>query len=387
VQFLALERAPEGAMAPVRLESVSRAGFVDALRAFLTLLVVAHHSVLAYFPYAPKPSGTLSTKPVLWPAFPVVDSHRWTGIDAFAGFNDTFFMSLMFLISGLFVVPSLRSKGPAAFLKARFRRLGIPFLIGSVLMPIAYYPSYLQRAPGAGFIAEWLSLGSWPAGPMWFLWLLLAFDSLSALLFRSVGFPVFEKPWKLFAALVLCSAAVYLPLTLAFGAEHWLAFGPFAAQTSRIPHYALYFATGAALGMNEGFFAVLRGHWLRWSFAALGCFTVATTLFILWITRHPASSAWQTAANFGFSLSCAGISLAFLALFSRFASKGRALSKSAFGIYLTHYFFVSWLQYLLLPAAWSAPLKGIAVFGLTTLLAWLVTAAARRVRQGFTPSA
>ena len=31
-----------------------------------------------------------------WPVFPIVDAHRWARADLFVGFNDVFFMSLMF---------------------------------------------------------------------------------------------------------------------------------------------------------------------------------------------------------------------------------------------------------------------------------------------------
>ena len=47
-----------------------------SLRAFVTLLVVAHHAVLAYHPYAPPPASSLTAPPMLWMAFPVVDSQR-----------------------------------------------------------------------------------------------------------------------------------------------------------------------------------------------------------------------------------------------------------------------------------------------------------------------
>src|SRR5262245_2264807 len=66
------------------------------LRAFVTLLVLAHHAVLAYHPYAPPPSAKFNAQPLMWTAFPIVDSQRWRGIDFFVGFNDSFFMSLMF---------------------------------------------------------------------------------------------------------------------------------------------------------------------------------------------------------------------------------------------------------------------------------------------------
>ena len=57
--------------------------------------------------------------------------HDWAGLGLFTGFNDDFFMSLMFFISGLFVWSSLQRKGSASFVRDRLRRLGIPFLFAT----------------------------------------------------------------------------------------------------------------------------------------------------------------------------------------------------------------------------------------------------------------
>ena len=115
-----------------------RAVWIDYLRGFITILVVAHHSSLAYTTFASfnKVAYMLSTHPV-------VDTARSAGLDLFEDFNDIFFMSLMFLISGIFVLPALARKGPRLFVRDRFYRLFIPFLIAvTFLMPLAYLPSW-----------------------------------------------------------------------------------------------------------------------------------------------------------------------------------------------------------------------------------------------------
>src|SRR5262249_54431569 len=76
---------------------------IGYLRAFITVLVVAHHAVLAYHPFAPPPPPSLVAQPRWWQAFPVTDPAHWSGFAALVGFNDIFFMSLMFFLSGLFV--------------------------------------------------------------------------------------------------------------------------------------------------------------------------------------------------------------------------------------------------------------------------------------------
>jgi hypothetical protein len=56
-------------------------------------------------------------------------SQHWSPTILFISFNDSFFMSLMFLISGLFFWQALTRKGVGRFLLARLVRLGIPFLV------------------------------------------------------------------------------------------------------------------------------------------------------------------------------------------------------------------------------------------------------------------
>src|ERR1700752_424268 len=64
------------------------------LRGFLVVLVLAHHSVLAYIGGPPQ-APSLLTPPFYWRAFMVVARQHWTGFGLFTGFNDDFFMSLM----------------------------------------------------------------------------------------------------------------------------------------------------------------------------------------------------------------------------------------------------------------------------------------------------
>jgi hypothetical protein len=217
------------------------------------------------------------------------------------GFNEAFFMSLMFLLSGLFAWQSIQRRGAAAFIRTRALRLGLPFAAGSLLLaPLAYYPAYLQttaRATSPGFWDQWTSLGIWYSGPVWFLWVLLAFDCAAA------GFitraPRVADAWKsfwartsgnsfrFFATLSICSLAVYLPMAVTFSSMSWWAYGPFTVQTSRIFHYALYFLVGVALGGAGLERSVLRDggplsrRWIVWPMAALVAFAIAAAITML----------------------------------------------------------------------------------------------------------
>src|SRR5262245_42044027 len=211
------------------------------LRTSLVLLVVAHHAVLAYHGYAPRPGEPLSPTTRGWSAFPVVDDAIWPGIEVFAMANDGFFMALMFLVSGVFVWPSLERKGARRFAADRVRRLGIPFVVAAALLgPLAYYPTYLLYEPTphtATFWHRWLSLGVWPAGPVWFLWVLLLYDLGAAaatvlaphwgvVLGRVTG-RWSVRPARFYAALVGVSAVAYVPLAILLDPGRWIVLGPF----------------------------------------------------------------------------------------------------------------------------------------------------------------
>jgi surface polysaccharide O-acyltransferase-like enzyme len=70
-------------------------------------------------------------------------------------------------------------------------------------------------------------------------------------------------------------------------------------------------------------------------------------------------------------------------LFLRFAKRRirilSSLSENSYGIYLVHYIFITWLQYLLLGSALAPSVKGMMVFIGTLLLSWGTVAAIRRI--------
>jgi fucose 4-O-acetylase-like acetyltransferase len=391
------------------VSSANRNVPLGSLRSFLTLLVVAHHAMLAYIPSIPPVAKSLLTEPRLWPAFPVVDSHRTMLFGLLVGFNDTFFMSLFFLISGVFAWQSLTRKGALEFVRDRALRLGLPFVAcAGLLAPLAYYPAYLATGadprPGA-FLREWLKLGMWPAGPAWFLWVLLAFGGLAAAVFRlwpswgtalgRLSGRLSSRPIAWFGTLIAASALVYLPMAARFTPEIWSHFGPFWVQTSRLLHYALYFVAGAGLGacgLGNGLLAAdgkLARRWPAWALASLAAFglAVVTVVAILQtLAKGGPGPVLGTFGNFTFVLSCACSSLACLAIFVRFARQPHRLTDNlganAYGIYLLHYVCVNWLQLALLPAELPALAKGLAVFAGAVALSWSLSEALRRLPRG-----
>jgi surface polysaccharide O-acyltransferase-like enzyme len=376
---------------------------IGYLRAFVIGLVILHHTLLAYHPFAPPPNATLTAEPRLWPAFPVVDPQRSMVATVIVGFNETFFMSLMFLLSGLFAWHSIQRRGAWAFVRARALRLGVPFAVGSLLLaPLAYYPAYLQttaRATSAGFWDQWTSLGIWYSGPVWFVWVLLVLDCVAAALLTYA--PRAAEAWKrvwartsdnslrFYATLAVCSLAVYLPMAVTFSSFAWWAYGPFTVQTSRILHYALYFLVGVALGgagLDRGILresGPMSRRWIIWPVVALFAFAFAAAIVIAAVSSPGATKYWEAFGSFGFVLSCAASSCAMLSLFLRFARRanaaGDSLRDNAYGIYLVHYAFVSWLLYALLSSSLGALPKAAIVTVGALGLSWLTSAALRAI--------
>jgi peptidoglycan/LPS O-acetylase OafA/YrhL len=369
---------------------------LDRARSFVTLLVVAHHAALAYVVYGKFYPGHYD-----WSTAPIIDGDKWIGLDLFVLFNDSFFMSLMFLLSGLFFWPTLTRKGDGGFLRERGRRLGIPFaLVVVFVMPLAYYPSFRMTGSDIGLGAFWLrtlTVGPWPAGPAWFVWLLLAFDLLAAAGHRwapgplerlgHLGAGARRRPLRLFAVLLGVAALGWFAMAIPFGAARWLVFGPFAVQASRPLLYLAWFLCGVVLGaggLERGLLArdgALRRDWAAWLAAGAAAFLALAALRAAPASLDPV--AWRIATGAALVVTCAALVFATLAVFLRFADGPSgpldAFRASAYGVYLVHYVFIVWLQYALLGAALPALLKAVLVFAGTLALSWGAIAAAREI--------
>src|SRR5437868_7548429 len=383
------EENNQAVVAPVRIVALDRA------RTFITLLVLLHHSVINYTYFG---SG---------------DPMRWLGFDLVVLFNDSFFMACMFLISGLFVRDSFMRKGSANFLRDWACLLGVPYLISViVLMPIAYYPTFLRyHLPGTtdfNFFHFWwrtLTVGPWPSGPAWFLWVLLALDIVAAVLLalaprmlKISGLLIFslrDRPWMAFVAFLAFSVAVYVPMRLIFGDMSWLEPDgfPLPIQTSRTLLYAGYFLTGVVVGVvslragllsKGGEFAKRWPAWLGFALLFYGAILLLVYVHHNWIADFDSPPpSWQAGYGFAFALFSAAMTFAVLAVSLSFASSGMklldAMRPQAYGIFLTHYIFIIWLQYAVYDYSWPAVVKFATVFIGTLALSWSVTALLRRI--------
>lgn len=379
----------------------SRALWIDYLRSFITVLVVAHHSSLAYttFAHFSKPVYIRSTHPI-------VDPQRWIGMDIFENFNDVFFMSLMFLIGGFFIVPGLRKKGPLSFVRDRFYRLFIPFFVGvTALMLVAYYPSY-HLATGntdlKAYVIDYFTTEGWPCGPPWFIWVLFLFNLVAALVFPyATGFLNKCGSWlsrhknsvgMIFLLWLLVTWVLYLPMRWWFGADPWTGIKPFYFQKSRLLLYFGYFVFGAIIGsvdLENGLFATgspFVTRWPRWLIRCILAYGLLIALErpLLGLVNTGRIGLWPARLIYGtvYVTSCTLSNIALLTTFRALIKSSRgwwdSLSSDAYGIYLIHYILVLWCQYVLLSVTMPVILKFAITFVTSLLVSWCLSSLLRR---------
>jgi glucans biosynthesis protein C len=160
----------------------ARRGELDALRGLVVVGLVFFHTAVIFG------AGE----------FPVKAGAENRVVTVLIAFGATWGMPLLFLISGMGIRYSLRSRHAGAFARERLRRLGVPLLVGLLtLVPLQVYLGLRRagdQASPAGFYARFWDLrpaldfplpvsvdpdgGRFETGHLWFLASLLALSLL-----------------------------------------------------------------------------------------------------------------------------------------------------------------------------------------------------------------
>jgi hypothetical protein len=193
-----------------------------------------------------------------------------------------FGMALFFTIAGMFTSPSLSRKGLGKFLADRAIRLGVPLAAFIILLsPVIEYVDTDNAGWDQGFWAFTRFIW-WPPrpGPAWFLWVLLLFSGVYALV-RTVwpgrsGRGVLTARHVLIGALVATLTSYVLRLAVPLGEEVW------GIALAQMPPWVVGFTFGAVAGERSWFepipprLAVLAR---RAAWAAIGvCIVVVATV-------------------------------------------------------------------------------------------------------------
>jgi glucans biosynthesis protein C len=386
---------------PTQCYNTGRVLWVDYLRSFITVLVVAHHSTLAYTTFS-----RFNPHAYILSTHPIIDNKRWIGLDIFENFNDVFFMALMFLIGGFFVVKGLKKKGAPLFIRDRFYRLFLPFIVAvSSLMLLAYYPAYLNAHPAGGlknFLTDFLFTEGWPPGPPWFIWVLFLFNVIFAV-FGKAFIPFVYKaenklqswsdhPLRTAMLFYFIVWLLYVPASWLFGAYTWKSVGPFAFQESRLLLYFGFFVFGCILGasnIEKGVFSSgsrFMKYWLVWLGACILFYLLLLGLEELGREGFGKKlGEWPSKIIYGcvYAGSTCFSSLTFLTIFRKFITRASpawdSLTRNAYCIYLVHYIFVLWCQYELLNVDLPAFIKFLITFMISFLVSWQVSILLRKI--------
>jgi len=333
---------------------------LDNLRAVAMLLGIVLHAALSFM-----------TLPIPWIAR---DVSRSFGFDAMVGLIHGFRMQLFFFLAGFFSHLLWQRLGVNAFLRQRWQRIGVPFLLGMVtLVPaiIIVWGWAEQRADPRPARQQYgqLTIFSIPTGHLWFLELLLILYGGAALV-AWVGLKAKLEAWlpRLDAAFDWFIARSWKPLLLVPPSILCLWTGPMLGEVDQaglrllpasraIAYYGLFFVVGWWLHRRRHQLDVLRNWvWLGFALALVGYLTLGACFVSPIKPADPRYVSIRLIGLTGAALYAWAMTFAVTGWFLRFASQQRPwiryLADASYWCYLLHLPLVLWLQVIV--AKWAA---------------------------------
>ncbi len=271
-------------MAYQQMSTTQRVLFFDQIKAIMIALVIAGHLLLAYLLDWGWIGVHISNGGSPHPFFSGVAN--W-----FCLICNTFYMYMLFLISGYFVPRSVHKKGVARYLKDRLLRLGVPLAAGVLL--INNVSVLLARLSPASPFADmpWKELPFNHVMVLWFLVVLFAFDLIYCtwVSLRGDRFAIdtsVPTP-KLRSWLISAVVLALIEVVMSAQSNLWIALlqsplDGIGAQGSHLFTYAFLFFLGGKASSHrwlERLDAQLIVRWFRFSFAlALGLLAICLVL-------------------------------------------------------------------------------------------------------------
>lgn len=245
----------------LKVEQSKKLFYIDNIKVLLTVLVVLHHTFIAYsfsdsWYYTQKTTQIGALVPMTM----------------FVSVNQSFFMGFFFLLSAYFTGPSYDRKGAGRFIADRLLRLGIPLLFYSfVLSPfISYLVYYFAGEHHITYLQYLSGYNSWiEPGVMWFVAALLIF-TLVYVVWRKRIKIIFKKKLRPPGVTAILLFAVLLGLisflTRIIFPVGWV-LKPLGFQLGHFPQYIALFIAGLAAYRNQWFDGLSRhtGKCLKWS--------------------------------------------------------------------------------------------------------------------------
>lgn len=378
--------------------------FLDHLRMFTVLAVVALHAGIAYAPVVPW-----------WYA---TDQGKSAVFDLLLLVTDGFVMPTLFFIAGYFALSSLQRHGAAGFLRAKLKRLGLPLVVVTLFFcPIISYVVYKGQGGTETYLHYWLRILptalDWKlyifrpenlaqfsdylwAFHLWFLAMLLVFCGLWALLYGVFSGKAGEgrvgPGYGLFLLLALAVGLAEAVGQMLVPDTTWASFGAFFEfQPARVPLYLGMFWLGT-YARHRHWFSAHRVPGRLWLWGVLAIAAYAAVLALLVVSKTPGPKPLWIPCAYGLSRTLVALSVTgFLVAFGQryWNGPGRvsaSLVASSYDIYLAHLPLVVVLQYLLARVSVSAIVKFGIVFLTSVLVCWGASRLADRYRRVWLPA-
>lgn len=357
--------------------------FFDHLRTFIILMVVLHHSALAYAVHG-----------VSW--WYVRNSENSLAFDVFVLINDVFMMPMMFFIAGYFAWPSLKRKGTFEFLKDKFLRLILPFIVGvSCLGSLINYTRHLAKVDlKENYVQYWFSTYFTQDFEHFHFWFLLSlfilfvvFSIINPLinndpesLKESKGNKLVTQkslPIRFLLAFATLTGTCFFIVNLFVEDYQWInIFNVLIFQPTRSILYISYFFLGI-LGFRKRWFVsdVKDRFYTIWLLNMI--ILVITIVCFKAIFPIPNSLLLKFLYAMLHSFLCLSIFVVVVEIFRRKLNKPsnmkQRLSLNSYSIYLIHMVLVVFFQFVFLDFLLSPYLKFILVSILGLLMSYVIS--------------
>ena len=362
---------------------LARLFHLDNLRVYLTILVILHHTAIAY--------GGAGDWAIV---DPTVDDISPIFLTFFTAVNQSYFMSIFFLLAGYFTPRSLDKKGGANFIKDRLIRLGIPLLLFTTI--VLNINEYLLQV--YFFKRSFSPIWTYSPAHLWFLQALLIFGFIyvgyRVLADRNPSKKMFQYYQDRFppnSALVL-SIIILTILTfvvrLKFPVGSWVA----NLQLANFVHYIFSFFVGILAQRGDWFNRLTKRQARQWGIVSLIVIPLILVLMVVGglieneenISKFLGGMHWQA---FGYVLwettLFIGIMVFLLYLFrDRFSKAGpllRSMAGNVYTVYIIHLTLLWGMNIAFLSVDIPTILKFFIVSCITVPLSFLLSSLIRKI--------
>ena len=360
--------------------AVTRRVYLDNLKVLLIAAIIVAHALIGYtdlggnaWAYSEVREATLAP-----PTF--------VGILVLAFPFAIFLIALLFLVAGLLTPGSYDRKGAGAFVRDRLLRLGVPYVVGTVVLwPVLAYALYRPLGYERG--SYWTEFArDFPVGSvLWFVAVLLLLSLAYAGLRR--GRPAPERTPRPIdpSALLLLAAGVAVTSFLVRLVAPYNSWGLWGLHAWQWPECVAAFTVGV-LGVRRGWLATVPEPMRRYARRAALTGVVGLAVFIALPLGFPveyAAGGWHWQAALAAALE--GVLTVFgpvwlLSVAQRHLSRplphGAALARSSFGAFVLQGVFLYGTALALRPLGLPAETKALLVAVLSVAgsfaLAWLL---------------